>query len=73
MLISKAKATVNADLYVFNCRSKKLESALLVISFNAMGVDAAQVCRSIGGLLEEKLACVRISLFLVRVFDTIGH
>lgn len=58
LLIGDARAMFNADIYIFNCRAKKLESAPLVILFNAMGVDAAQVCRSIGGLLEEKSACV---------------
>jgi hypothetical protein len=55
MLIGMAQATVKADLYVFNCRSRKLESAPLVISFNAMGVDGNQVDRSIGAGLAAKM------------------
>lgn len=55
MLIGKAQATINADFYVFNCHSKKLESLPLVISFNALGVDTGQVDRSIGAGVAAKM------------------
>lgn len=55
MIIGKAPATVNADLYIYNCKTKKLESSPFVIAFNAMGQDGNQADRSVGAGLASKL------------------
>ena len=55
LILGKAQAKIEADLYVFNCRTKKLDSSPLTISFNAMGQDGNQTDRSIGAGLASKL------------------
>lgn len=55
LLIGKAQTTLEAELYVFNCSARKLESAPITIAFNALGKDDDQLDRSIGSGLAAKL------------------
>ncbi len=58
MLIGKANTKINADLYVYNCKTRKLDSCPMVISFNATGQDGNQADRSIGAGLAVKMLAI---------------
>lgn len=61
LLLGKAPTTMTADIYIFNCNTRKLESAPVVITFNAVGQDGAQTDRSIGAGIAEKLLALSSS------------
>lgn len=54
-LIGKADTKMAADIYIYNCKSKKINSSAVIIAFNAMGQDPGQTDRSIGAGLAAKL------------------
>jgi hypothetical protein len=60
LIFGKAPTTMTADLYIFNCSTRKLESAPVVITFNAIGQDGHQTDRSIGAGIADKLLALSV-------------
>lgn len=54
-LIGKASATIEMDLHVFNCRSKKSVLVPIVVKFNIIGQDPNALESAVGKGLAHKL------------------
>ena len=55
MFIGRADTKIDGDLYIYNCKLKKLDSAPVLLAFNAMGMDGGQAEKVVGGAMALKV------------------